>query len=417
MDRNIVYPGAIPLDTDLLTINRNAMIAFGFMIRATLGANTAVDGLGCTPSVPASMSIQIGAGSIAQISVVDTTNYGSLSANAGTPLMKMGINTAPQYFQLQSPTSPGTSVNYLVQAGLQESDQGLTVLPYYNSISPAQPFSGPTNSGTPQATSRTQIVQLQIKTGVPSSTGTQLTPTPDQGFSGLYVVAVSYGQTAITATNIAIAPTAPFIGWKLPQLSPGFGSGVQSFVSNGNFIVPPGVFQIEAELWGGGSGSFASMSGVASGGGSGGGYARKLIANLVPGQIIPVTVGAGGAAGNTAGVPAGSGGSSSLGQFVSATGGSLNYLSTPASAHFGATPPGTGINGDVNLTGSAGQSGILNQSGMGGGAPMGGNQNSGTTGVAGTTPGGGAAGAGTGANSTTSYNGAAGGGGLVVIRW
>ena len=34
MDRNIVYPGSIPLDTDLLTINRNAMIGIGFLAKA-----------------------------------------------------------------------------------------------------------------------------------------------------------------------------------------------------------------------------------------------------------------------------------------------------------------------------------------------------------------------------------------------
>ena len=31
MDRNIVYPGSIPLDTDLLTVNRNTMIALGYL--------------------------------------------------------------------------------------------------------------------------------------------------------------------------------------------------------------------------------------------------------------------------------------------------------------------------------------------------------------------------------------------------
>ena len=37
MDRNIVYPGSIPLDTDLLTVNRNAMIGIGFLAQAVLG--------------------------------------------------------------------------------------------------------------------------------------------------------------------------------------------------------------------------------------------------------------------------------------------------------------------------------------------------------------------------------------------
>ena len=114
---------------------------------------------------------------------------------------------------------------------------------------------------------------------------------------------------------------------------------------------------------------------------------------------------------------ASAGGTTSFGQYVSATGGSLNYLASVANPQFGATPAGIGNNGDVNLTGSAGQAGIVNQGGMGGGAPMGGNQNSGTTGVNGTTPGGGAAGAGTGADSVTPYDGAMGGNGLVVVRW
>jgi hypothetical protein len=417
MDRNIVYPGAIPLDTDLLAVNRNAMIALGFIMNATLGSGTTVDGLACTPTVPTSMSVQVGPGSLTQLSEVDVTPYGSLSADSNDPLLKMGINLSSQNFSLQAPANSGNSTNFLIQACLQESDQDLVVIPYYNASNPSQPYSGPANSGSPQATVRSQSVQLQLKSGAPSSTGTQLTPATDQGWIGLYVITVAYGQTAITANSITVVPTAPFILWKLPYLRPGFGSGVQSFSNNGTFVVPPGVSQIEVELWGGGSGSFASVASSPSGGGSGGGYARKRIQGLTPGQVITITVGNGGAAGRVSGSSAGPGGTSSFGQYVSATGGVLNYLASAASPQLGATPPGTGINGDLNLTGSAGQTATLNQGGLGGGAPMGGSQNSGTTGVPGTTPGGGAAGAGTGANSATPYDGAAGGGGIVLVRW
>jgi hypothetical protein len=417
MNRNIVYPGAIPLDTDLLSINRNTMIALGFIMRAILGSDVAVDGLACTPTLPASMSVQIGPGAQTQLSVVDTTPYGSLSADSSDPLMKMGINLGSQLFDLQSPVNSGASINYLIQSGLQESDQDLTVLPYFNAANPSQPYSGPANSGLPQATLRSETVQLQLKSGVPSSTGTQLTPAADSGWVGLYVITVSYGQTAITSDNISTSYAAPFINWKLPNLRPGFGSGVQSFVSNNTFIVPPGVSQIEVELWGGGSGSFASVMTTSSGGGSGGGYARKRLQGVTPGQVISLTVGNGGAAGSTNGAPAGPGGTTSFGQYFSATGGTLNHLASLSTPQYGATPSGVGINGDLNLSGSAGLSGALNQGGMGGGAPMGGGQNSGTTGVGGTTPGGGAAGAGTGANSATQYDGAAGGGGLVIVRW
>src|SRR6201999_630068 len=137
--------------------------------------------------------------------------------------------------------------------------------------------------------------------------------------------------------------------------------GVQTFLSSGGFSVPAGVGQVEVEVWGGGAGSFASIPGLPIGGGSGGGYARKLVTGLTPGQMISVTVSSGGTGGNTLGAPAAAGGTSSFGQYVSATGGSLNYLASPSSPGNGATPPGIGVGGDVNFTGSEGQAGILNQ--------------------------------------------------------
>jgi len=260
-----------------------------------------------------------------------------------------------------------------------------------------------------------------MKSGAPAISGTQSTPPVDDGWTGLYVITVSYGQASITAANILTLPTAPFLSWKLPSLHPGFGSGIQSFTASGNFVVPAGVTQVEVEVWGGGAGSYASVSGTpsgsSSGGGSGGGYARKRITGLTPGQSIVVVVGSGGNYGTIGGGSATSGGTSSFGAYLSATGGSLNCLASVTSPQNGATPAGTGVGGDVNLVGSAGQAAVLSQGGMGGAAPMGGSQNSGTSGVAGVFPGGGAAGAGTGSNGNTPYNGAAGALGLVVVRW
>lgn len=417
MDRNIVYPGSIPLDTDLLTINQNTMIALGALAQAVLGTNTVVDGLACQPTNPTSMGVIVGPGSITQIGPVDALAYGSLGSNSVSQLVKMGVNLSPSSFTLSAPPSAGQSVIYVIEASFQESDGRPLVLPYYNASNPAQSFSGPGNTGSAQNTVRTQRVQLQLKAGQPANTGTQTTPAADAGWIGLYAITVAYGQTTIATSNIQVIPTAPFVNWKLPALRPGVASGVQSFVTSGIFNVPPGVTQVEVEAWGGGAGSYASTSGTASGGGSGGGYAKKLVTGLVPGQAIAVTVGTGGSGGTTTGGAAGPGGTSSFGQFVSATGGNLNYLATTSAPQNGATPPGIGIGGDVNFAGSAGLAGFLNQGGMGGAAPIGGAQNSGTTGNPGNFPGGGAAGAGTGANSNTAFNGAAGAGGLVVVRW
>jgi hypothetical protein len=416
MDRNIVYPGSIPLDTDLLSVNRNTMIGLGFLAQAILGTNTVVDGLSCQPTTPASMNIAVGPGSITQIGAIDQLAYGSIPADATDQIVKMGINATSTTFTLTAPTSVGQSINYLIEATFQEADSNPVVLPYYNASNPAQSFSGQGNSGTAQNTVRTQRVLLQLKPGAPGNTGSQTTPVADSGWIGLYQISVAYGQTLISTGNIGIVPTAPFLTWKLPSLRPGFGSGVQTFLTSSEFAVPAGVTQVEVEVWGAGSGSYASVSGLPSGGGSGGGYARKLVTGLVPGQLIPVTVGAGGAGGTTGGQSAGAGGASSFGQFAIATGGSLNSQASTVQPENGATPPGVGTTGDVCFSGSAGQAGLQPQGGLGGAAPMGGAQNSGSTGNPGLFPGGGASGAGTGTGST-GYNGAAGGGGLVVVRY
>jgi hypothetical protein len=414
MDRNFVYPGSIPLDTDLLSINRSAMVALGYLAQAALGQGTVADGLACMPTSPASLAVTVGPGSVTQFSVIDAQAYGSLPADPTAPLVKMGINTSATSFTLAAPTTPGQTVAYLIQASLQESDVLPVVLPYYNASDPSQPFSGPANAGTSQNTERIQRAQLELKAGAPASAGAQALPPVDNGWVGLYMVTVSYGQSAVTAANISVLPAAPFIAFKLPSLRPGFASGVQSFYASVPFTVPAGVTQVEVELWGGGSGSFASASGVPSGGGSGGGYARKRVTGLQPGQTVFVSVGPGGTAGTAALAPGG-GGTSSFGPYVSATGGALAASSSLAAPQSGATPAGSGVGGDLNATGSAGQAGLLATGGIGGAAPLGGAQTSVSVGALGAFPGGGASGAGTQGSAT--FNGAQGANGFVIVRW
>ena len=428
MDRNIVYPGSIPLDTDLLSINRNVMVGLGFLAQAILGANTVVDGLICQPTTPPSMGILIGPGTITQIGPIDSQTYGSLASDPTDLILKMGINLNITSFTLTTPLSVGQSINYLVEASFQEVDGNPVVLPYYNASNPAQSYSGPGNSGASQNTLRKQLVRLQLIAGVPANTGSQSTPAADAGWTALYQVAVAYGQTQITGSNITPVPTAPFLPNKLPSLRPGITYQVLSFKTSGTFLIPPGVTQVEVELWGGGSGSYASVPYFPSGGGSGGGYAKKLVTGLIPGQIVPITVGAGGRSGTTGGGAPTGGSTSSFGSYVNASGGNLNGGASVSLPMNGATPGGIGSNigpaaADVYCSGSAGQAAIIFSSGvglpgMGGAAPMGGAQNSGSIGNDGLFPGGGAAGAGIGGpGGNTAYNGGNGAGGLVVVRW
>ena len=218
MDRQIVYIGAIPQDTDQLQQNKNTMIGLGYLMQAVLGTGTLVDGLSCTPNSPAAMNVLVGPGSIYSLAEVDATAYGSLSADTTDLIVKQGIITSTQTFSTPAPATSGQSVVYLIQASYQEIDGGSTVLPYYNASNPAVAWSGPNNTGQSQNTVRKGVCTIQIKTGVAASTGSQATPAPDAGFTGLYAITVANGQSTVTSGNIQALTTAPFIGTKLPGI-------------------------------------------------------------------------------------------------------------------------------------------------------------------------------------------------------
>ena len=290
MDRTIVYPGSIPLDTDLLQFNRNTMIALGALMKTVLGTAPVVDGLAVSPTLPNSLSVSVGPGSITAFAVVDTMPFGSLPANSDS-LLKMGINLEPTMLTVSAPTIAGQSVAWLIEAAFVETDTDAIALPYYNASNPTQPWLGPANAGTAQPTSRVQQVQLQARSGVPAATGSQVPPAVDTGWVGLAVVTLAYGQS--TVGSIAIVPCAsvPVLPYRLPQLRPGFAS-LQAFTTSGMFMVPNGVTQAKVTVIGGGGagGTHATLPG---GGGGGGGRAIGSVTGLIPGSAIYVTVGVG----------------------------------------------------------------------------------------------------------------------------
>ena len=209
MDRPIVYPGQIPLETDLLNTNRFAMIGLAKLAAAILGTATQVSGFAATPDSPASMNVKIGAGEIYALTNLDGTAYSSLAADTAHQILKQGIMLDPVLLPLTAPATVGQSINYLIQASLQETDTGAVVLPYYNSANPAVAYSGPNNTGAAQATTRKCGVVVSARAGVAATTGSQVTPSADTGCVGMWVVTVAYGQTTITATNIVAFAEAP----------------------------------------------------------------------------------------------------------------------------------------------------------------------------------------------------------------
>lgn len=417
MDRNIVYPGSIPLDTDILSTNRNAMVGIAALTAATLGSNMVADGLACTPTSPASLAVVVGAGSITQLSALDATAYGSLAADVADQIVKTGINLQATNFSLSAPTGSGQSINYLIEATFEESDTDPVVLPYVNAANPTQPFSGPANSGTAQNTQRVQRVQLQVKPGAAAPSGTQTTPAVDAGWVGLYVVTVNFGQTAITAASIETMPQAPFLQYKLPALRPGFGS-MQVFTASGNFVVPNGVTAVRVTVLGGGGGG-GYHSTMPSGGGGAGARAVGVVRGLTPGQAIAVTVGAGGT------VPASyangnNGGASSFGSFMTAGGGVGGNGGTAVTFANAGGAGGVAFGGQLNVTGSVGTDSIVVacRGGDGGGPGNGRGASGPLSGIAAASYGGGGGGGGCSSGSSpVGSPGGNGGGGLVMVEY
>jgi microcystin-dependent protein len=232
LDRQIVYVGQIPQDTDLLLTNKNTMVAFGYVMQALLGTGTVVDGLACTPTSPAGMTVNVAGGSIYSLDQIDATAYGSVSPDTTDQIVKQGIIIGTENFSCPPPVTSGQSVVYLIEAAYEDVDTGSTVLPYYNASNPAVAYSGPSNSGMSQNTIRQGLCKVQVKTGVAATTGTQVTPSPDAGFTGLYAVTVANGQTTITSGNIAQLMTAPFIGTKLPGVLAAIQSGASTYTAD-----------------------------------------------------------------------------------------------------------------------------------------------------------------------------------------
>lgn len=118
--------------------------------------------------------------------------------------------------------------------------------------------------------------------------------------------------------------------------------------------VPIDVFEVDAATTGAGAGASYWLDGTGKYiyGGAGGGYARKKIA-VTPGTKLQIVIGKGGESGSV-------GGTSSVGNHISATGGS------------GWNAPGNGIGGDVNRSGFNGLTMSSLDNGYAAGGPSGG---------------------------------------------
>lgn len=213
---------------------------------------------------------------------------------------------------------------------------------------------------------------------------------------------------------------------------PGFPNW-QVFTASGNWTVPANITKAFVTVIGGGGGGgggigtgFADAGDVwyGGGGGGGGGRALKIVTPLTPGDVITITVGAGGTAGSATLDNAGNGGSSSFGVHVSATGGAKGRGNA---TNIGGDS-GVGVDGDINdRLGDGAPGDVFPKSadthdggahgGMGGGPGGQAGRGYGLADAGHIGAGYGGGGGGGGANANAVAAGGAGKSGLVIVRW
>lgn len=219
MDRITVYSGEVPRTVDFLQAEQNTMVSIGKLAHAGIGTGF-VNGFSCSPNTPAALNVILGGGEVYQMEPLEATTWSALNADTVDNIVKQGLFIGSQTIPLTPPGTTGFSQVFLIEVQYQDLDTGSTVLPYYNAANPAAPFSGPGNSGTAQNTTRKGFAAVQVKAGTAATTGTQVAPTVDAGWIGLWLVTLAQGQTTITSGNIVMVANAPVIGSSyLPRLS------------------------------------------------------------------------------------------------------------------------------------------------------------------------------------------------------
>ncbi len=425
MDRQIVYVGAVPLDTDQLLQSRNTMVALGYLTKMTIGdGGIYADGLSCSPG--GGLTVVIGPGSMTLPTVIDSGYYGALPPD-GEAVVKTGINTASVTVSL-----PGTGTT-IISGGVVELQAGSSTLAYYNAANPGQTLFGMQGNGDAQAS----VLQQRV---VFAATAASAIPA---GYSALWQITVPASATAVDPSMITAAAGSPFISVKLPQaaplLSPAFTGtptaptsvpgdaspalATTAFVAAAttrnraawgaagtySWTCPPGVSSVLARMWGAGGSGGSAGAGYPGGGGGGGGYEEVLIA-VTAGTSYSIQVG-GATSGSTTTafanlvqVAGGINGTAGQGGQVG-MGGAAGLPSNTSISFIGSFGVGPGQNGfqigSVNVGGSGGPSfGV-----SGAGACFGG-----TLGSNGLWPGGGGAGG-------ASGSGGKGADGLMVLEW
>lgn len=217
MDRPILYDQASARDYDMLNALRFALYSVAQVTKTLLGStDTIITNPNAAPTVPASLSINLGAFDIYQQADVDAAAYGSIAADM-RQTMQQGFAPSQQITLNTTGLGAGQSRWALIEATFSQvdsipgDDPNDGVLPYLNVNDPSgPPWAGPSNSGATQNTLRSGVASVRVVYGNIAATGSEVPPNPDTGYVPLYLIDLSFGQTQITSGEILVA--GPSVG-------------------------------------------------------------------------------------------------------------------------------------------------------------------------------------------------------------
>ncbi|OAG73508.1 hypothetical protein A0J51_00976 [Gluconobacter japonicus] len=296
MDQQIIYPGAIQQDVDLLLAQKYGKLGLGRLIDLLYGTTTAAIGFAVTLSSTA-LSVTLGTGIVVTRGQLLPTALGGqgggIPADA-TEVMCQFLSEASVTL-----TFPGVGGAYTLYATCADIDTDLTLLPFYNVASPDQTQAGPDNSGNSLATRRSSGITLSLAQSAP--------PAPENG-AVIPLMTFTVPSGATNASGVTYSQIANTFWLTIPELQKGITAITPGRRLNRFVVTTSGTYQPSAgsTLWrvrgvgAGGSGGSAALNSTqgnvsAGGAGSAGAYAEfDILVSDLPLGGIALTVGPGG---------------------------------------------------------------------------------------------------------------------------
>lgn len=224
MDEVILYSMEQIRSFDFISLETDALTALAYLTQDEHGVTTTVvSGFAGTPTAPASLTVNLAAGRIYQLAPLNATSVGAIPQDL-TSVMQQGFGAAQAVVLSTAGIAGGQSRWSLIECQFSQvddipaTDPTGGVLLYYNSADPTQPFQGPNNSGTPQPTRRKGLVVVQVINGAAAATGSEVPPQPTSGWTPLFLIDLSFGQTQINSGQIL--PAGPSVGTGVPSNYP-----------------------------------------------------------------------------------------------------------------------------------------------------------------------------------------------------